>query len=310
MPQPSSSPSTVPSRPGDQLRAGFDLTAAMVIVGSSAVAGKLVLAGLPLFVAMALRFVVACLAAWPLLWWREGRLPRLSARTWGVFALQALCGVLVFNALLLLGLTRTGAARAGLITSLTPAVMALLAWVFLRERPSGRVLVGVACAVGALLALGLPEVLRGGGGGMSGTLGGDLLALGAVLGESCFLLLRKAVREPVSPLAASTIVSAFGLLYFLPGAAWQWGEVAWGAVGAGTWAVVAYYGLCVSVLAYVFWFRGIVAVDGQRAGVFTAVMPISAVGLSWLVLGEAPGLEALCALGLVLAGLWCIATAR
>ncbi|MGE4554511.1 MAG: DMT family transporter [Desulfovibrionaceae bacterium] len=306
---PQSSPSRSIPRPGSQLRAGFDLTAAMVIVGSSAVAGKLVLAGLPLFVAMALRFAVACAAAWPLLWWREGRLPRLAARTWGVFALQALTGVLVFNALLLLGLTRTGAGRAGLITSLTPAVMALLAWIFLRERPSGRVLAGVVCAVGALLVLAAPELGRAGA-SLAGSLGGDAMALGAVAGESCFLLLRKAVREPVSPLAASTIVSTFGLVYFLPGAAWQWGEVAWGAVGAATWAVVLYYGLFVSVLAYVFWFRGIVAVDGQRAGVFTAVMPVSAVGLSWLVLGEVPGLEALCALGLVLAGLWCIATAR
>lgn len=292
-------------------RAELDLVAAMVIVGSSTVAGKLVLVGLPLCTAMALRFVVACAVAWPLLLRREGRLPRLRARTWGVFALQALGGVLAFNALLLLGLERTGAGRAGLVTSLTPAVMALLAWLLLRERPSGRVLVGVACAVGALLALAGPELLRGGlSENLSGTLGGDLLALGAVTGEACFLLLRKAVHEPVSSLAASTIVSTFGLVFFLPGAVGEWGDVAWSTVGATTWLVVLYYGLFVSVLAYVLWFRGIVAVDGQRAGVFTAVMPLSAVGLSWLVLGETPGPAALVALGLVLIGLWCIATAR
>src|SRR5207245_10845406 len=56
---------------------------------------------------------------------------------------------------------------------------------------------------------------------------------------------------------------------------------------AWTWLALSYYGLVVTVLAFVLWARGLAVVPASTASVFTAVLPLSAVLLSYAVLGEA-----------------------
>lgn len=294
-----------PTPAAPPLGAYASLALAMVIVGSSVVAGKMLVAELPVQLASALRFACAALVLVPLLLAREGW-PRVSARSLAVMLAQAACGGLLFNVLLLQGLRSTSAGAAGIITSTTPAAMACIAFLVLGERPTRRALAGVALSVLGVAAINLHSVADGSGNPGSAALGGNLLVLGAVLAESLFLLLRKAVPEPLSPLAVSTLVTVFGLALFAPGAAVEARSFDFAAVGAASWATVAYYGLVVTVAAYLLWFRGVTRVGAGTAGIFTAVMPVSAVGLSALVLDEALGWGHLAGAGLVLAGIWCI----
>jgi drug/metabolite transporter (DMT)-like permease len=273
----------------------------MVLVGSSVVAGKILTTELPVFLASALRFALALAVLLPLLRLREGGLPRLSRRSWGLLALQALFGSFLFTVFLLYGLRLTSPGAAGVITSATPACMAVFSRLLLRERLGARRTLGIACAVAGLLAVNGPGLSgnAGGTGGASelfapgGALPGNLLVFGAVVAEALFLLIRKGVREPLSPLAAATAVSLFGLAWFALPAAWEAARLDWAGVSAAGWWAVVYYGLIVTVAAYLLWFAGIVRVDGAVAGAFTALMPVSAVGLSWLVLGLAPGASVL-----------------
>ena len=208
------------------------LTLAMIIVGSSAVAGSQMVAELPVHLASLLRFGLAALLLVPILYWREGGFPRLRLKTHVLLCLQSVCGSFLFTLLFLEGLRLTSPASAGIITSTTPACMAVIAWIFFHERPRRRVLAGVACSMGGILLVHL----AGASGHMDGTdtgssLYGNLLVMGAVFFESMFLLLRKQIREPLSPLAASTLgqslrryaLSAPGiggsLFFFLGGAA-------------------------------------------------------------------------------------------
>lgn len=283
-------------------RAWADLTLAMVIVGSSVVAGKYMIVELPIFLASALRFAFAAALIVPLQYIMEGW-PRVSRRSLCIMAAQAACGGFLFNVLLLSGLRTTTAAAAGIITSTTPAAMGLMGLVLMGERPTRRGLAGIVLAVGGVLAVNLHGIGDGLGGS---TLAGNMLVLGAVLAEAAFLLLRKTVPEPLSPLAVSTLMTVFGLVFFTPAALYQAQGFDFGAVGAGSWLTVAYYGVVVTVAAYLFWFSGVTQVSAQTAGVFTAVMPVSAVVLSALVLGEAITAGHLAGAGLVLGGIWCI----
>jgi drug/metabolite transporter (DMT)-like permease len=47
-----------------------------------------------------------------------------------------------------------------------------------------------------------------------------------------------------------------------------------------------YNGILLTVIAFLFWFRGVTRVPASAAAVFTGIMPISAVSLSYLVLNE------------------------
>eukprot|EP00828_Plagiopyla_frontata_P046123 TRINITY_DN8089_c0_g1_i3.p2 TRINITY_DN8089_c0_g1~~TRINITY_DN8089_c0_g1_i3.p2 ORF type:complete len:294 (-),score=123.20 TRINITY_DN8089_c0_g1_i3:872-1753(-) len=279
----------------------INLSLAMVLVGSSVVAGKVMVAELPVFLASALRFGLALCILVPLVWRREGGLPRISRRSWLIMGAQSLCGSFLFTVFLLYGLTHTGPSSAGIVTATTPACMGLLAWLFLREKPSGATGVGIVLSV-----LGVAVInLVGGRGGVSGDAPvlGNLMVLGAVVFESLFLLMRKSVPEPLSPLAVSTVISLFGLLWFLPMGVVEWVTTDLALVGLAGWLSVIYYGLFVTVAAYLFWFAGITKVPASTAGVFTAIMPMSALVLSVLVLGEPVGWPQLAGCGCVLGGI-------
>lgn len=287
-------------------KAYLSLIGAMLIVGSSVVIGKVVALRLPIFTALELRFLIALAAIWPILKRREGGLPSLTRRTWTLMLLQAAGGVLAFNVCLLYGLRLTDAASAGIITSATPAVMAVLAWVSLGDRPGPRVIAGIMAAVAGVMIINLSGTH--GVSPDSRTLLGNGLVFGAVCGEAVFLLLRRKVREPVSALATSTIMTGLGAILFLPLAILETLDSGLSAFASpSAWLLLIYYGLGITVLAYILWFRGIVAVPASRAGVVTAVMPVTAVALSWLCLGEPLGLPQLLGCGLVLAaiGLTC-----
>lgn len=287
------------SRP--PLGACLNLAMAMLLVGSSVAAGKFMILELPAHLASALRFACAALVIVPLTLFLEG-VPRLSARSWGILFVQAACGSYLFNVFLLAGLERTTAGAAGIITSTTPACMGLTALLFLGERPSRGALAGIALSVAGVLAVNLRHT-----GADAGALAGNALVLCAVMAETFFLLLRKRIHEPVSPLAVSAAMTVFGLLLFTPGALVQARGFDFAAVSAASWGVVAYYGLFVTVAAYLFWFSGVARVGAGTAGVFTAVMPVSALVLSALLLGETVTPGALAGCGLVLAGILCTA---
>ena len=277
---------------------------AMVIVGSSVVAGKIMIQELPVFQASALRFVLALAVLVPLLYAREGGFPRLSRRSVLLLAVQALFGSFLFTAFLLHGLRLTSPASAGIITSTTPAWMGLMAWLFLKDRPKPAALAGISLSVAGILAINMVSSSPGQTGPHAPW--GNLLVLGAVLFESLFLLLRKTVREPLSPLAASTLISLFGLLWFLAPALVETARCPLSGISATGWLSVAYYGLFVTVLAYLFWFAGITRVSASTAGVFTGLMPVSALALSALVLGEPLRFAHMAGCALVLAGILCI----
>ena len=290
--------------------ARLNLALAMIIVGSSVVAGKILVDELPVFLASAARFVLALAMLLPLLKVREGGLPRISGRSWAMLALQSLCGSFLFTVFLLYGLTLTTPASAGIITATTPACMGLMAWVFLGERPTRRILTGIGLSVAGIMAINLVSVSPQSAVLPADALLGNLLVLGAVLFESAFLLLRKTVPEPLTPLAVSTLISLFGLAWFLPFGVYEALSLDPASVTLTGWLTLGYYGVFVTVLAYLFWFAGITRVPASTAGVFTAIMPVSALLLSALVLDEPVGPAHLAGCGLVLGGIWNISRRR
>ncbi len=130
------------------------LTGAMIIVGSSIVVGKLVIVAFPPFLALSIRFAIGL----PLLLgltWRRGEFRRLKRSQLISIFLQALMGVFGFNVLLLFGLRSLSATDSGLITSTTPAAIAVLALLILRERLAAQEWLGVLFSVTGIMVVSL-----------------------------------------------------------------------------------------------------------------------------------------------------------
>lgn len=264
----------------------LNLSLAMIIVGSSVVFGKVIVKNFPVFLASGLRFAIASAVILPLYMKTEPRAPQLKNREWMILGIMAFCGQFIFTVLLLVGLKLTSAIEAGLITSTTPAAMTLVAVVFLRETLSVRQVVGVSLAVFGVLAVNglLPAFSSVETDGRH--LLGNLLVLGAVLGEAFFLLLRKTMAPALSSLAASTILCIMGCGLFLPFSLYQARYFPFSSVDAAGWWAILYFGAIFTVAAYMFWFKGVARVSGNTAGVFTALMPVSAVVLAAVFLNE------------------------
>ncbi|WP_126429009.1 DMT family transporter [Brevibacillus marinus] len=255
---------------------------AMAIVGSSVVVGKLIISSFPVFLASALRFMVASMILIPLLLRQEKQFPIIGFQDLLVLFLQALTGIFLFNVFLLYGLKYTNAMEAGIITSTLPAAIGLVSVIFLKERLSIKKGLGILFAVFGILLMNL----IGGEHGDRNAFLGTLLILGAVFGETLFITLGKLVANRLTPLTISTMMSIFGLLMFLPFAVYEAKNFDFATVGIGDWIYILYFGIVVTVLAFLLMYQGLAKVPASSAGVLTSVVPLSSVILSFLMLKE------------------------
>jgi drug/metabolite transporter (DMT)-like permease len=288
-------------------RAYLALAAAMTIVGSSVVSGKVMIESFPIFIASTLRFAIAVLLLVAIMTVRHHPFPLLSLKTHLILVLQAATGIVLFNALLLAGLERTTAAASGIITSATP-VMILLFSTVLGERLRFRPVLSIGIATAGLLVLNL---FGAGGSDATGNhLLGGLLVLGAVIGEALYTILGKAVSGGLAPLAQTLWVSLYGLAMFIPFALWELPGFDLAQTRASGWAAVVYSAVLVTVVAFSLWFYGLQRVPANRAGIFTGMIPVSAVILAAFMLHERIGWPHVFGIGCVLVAIALIASER
>jgi drug/metabolite transporter (DMT)-like permease len=275
------------------------LSLAMVTVGTTVIASKLIAAGLQPFIATALRFAVALPLFVVLMQATRTPWPRLKKREWLLLLLQAGAGSVGYTTLLISGLRYTSAANAGVVIGTLPIVSAMIAVVVLGERPQRALLVAIMLAAGGVAAITLTPGDNAGGSPAASLPLGNALILGAVVCEGIFILLNKRLDTPIPPLAQSTLMTGFGLLVSLPAALieapWR-GEAPTGAITA-----VIYYALVPTVGGFVAWYQGAARVSGAEASLFTAVAPVSAVLLAAIVLDEAVTSGQVLGVGCVLA---------
>lgn len=262
------------------------LAIAMTTVGASAVLGKRLAAEIPVGIGSALRFGIATLLFAPLLLLAGGP-PRLGRGDLGLLALQSFFGVFGFALFWLHGLRLTGAAAAGIVASTTPAVVGLVSWLLLRDRLGRRQILGIALAMGGVAAITLA-----GPGGAAGPnpLLGNLLVLGAVVGEALFFALGKKSGARLPPLTIAAAVTAIAFALFLPLALVEARGFDPGAVSGGAWAAVALYAVGPTVIGYSLAYRALAVLPTTTVGLFGAIVPVVAVLLAAALLGEPVGL--------------------
>ncbi len=275
------------------------LITSMLLVGSNVGIGKSIVEYVPVPLFALLRFVIAMAVLWPLL--RIAKLRRVKRDEWLNLFLQALFGTFGFTLLMLNGVQRTSAVAAGVITSTIPAVVALLSWLILKERPNGRALASIALAIAGVVVINLAHVDASARGETSFT--GNLMVLGAVCCESLYIILSRRLTQTLAPIDICAYTHMFGLLLMLPLGATALVDFDYRAVPPGVWTLVLWYGLSASIFSFWLWMKGIRHVPGSLAGVFSAVLPVAAAIYGITFLGERPTLAHGVALACVIAGI-------
>jgi drug/metabolite transporter (DMT)-like permease len=279
------------------------LTLAMVMVGSTVIASKVISNGLPPFTATALRFAIAFPLFLVLMRMTGTALPVLTRRDWIILVIQAAAGSVGYTTLLISGLRLSSAADAGVIIGTLPVVSAAIAILVLGERPQRILLFAIALAAAGVLAI----VFRAPAGGVH-SMPGNALVFGAVICEGLFILLNKRLKTGVPPLALSALMTGIGLAAASIPALLELPSVSM-ITSASLWAVL-YYALVPTVGGFVLWYAGAARVSGAEASLFTAVAPVSALLLAVLLLGEQVEWNQVLGIACVLSAVLCLGWPR
>ena len=282
-----------------RLRAYLLLALSMSLVGSYVALSKPLVAALPVLLLAWLRFGIGVLAMPHWLCKPPDEPPMTSAIRKLVF-LESFLGNFLFSICMLYGVSMTSAVSAGVILASIPAVVALMSWLFLRERISLRVWSAIACAalgIGLLASAG-PQVEA-----QVSSLWGNALVFGAVVCEAAYAVIGKKLTGALSAKRITALINLWGFALMTPMGLYLALHFDFGGVALSSWLLLLFYALAASVGTVWLWMTGLKSVPAAKAGVFTVMLPISAALVGVLVLGEAlRGLQWL-AFGIALFGL-------
>jgi len=277
----------------------FCLALAMAIVGAYVGFSKALVVIFPVFLLAWLRFAIAAVAMAPWLRRPANEQP-LDARTHRLLFLESFFGNFLFSICMLAGVYRSSALAAGVIMAAIPAVVATLSWALLGERPGGRVMLGIACAIAGIALVAFARDAEGEL--ASGSLLGALLLLGAAFCEALYVVLGKKLSARVGPKRISALINLWGLALVTPLALWLLPGFAWNVIPQQSYVLLVVYAISASVLTVWLWMTGLKHVPASSAGVFTVFLPISAATVGVMFLGEQVTLAQAAAFALALIG--------
>lgn len=267
--------------------------------GATWIAAKVAVAEAPPLSVASWRFCLATLPLGIALVRREGW-PRWTAADFAAFAALGLTGIFAYNLCFLYALKQVEAGRGALVTAMIPALVALADWLFFHVPMTRRKALGVALALGGcLFVVGRGDPLRL----ISGELGsGELMLFGTALSWVSYTLISRHYGRRYSPLAMTTGACLAGWVMLTACALVEGSLFAAFAAGWRGWSGISFLGLFGTALAFTWYSAAINTLGSTRASAFINLVPVFAVLLGAVLLGERLGAGTLAGGAAVIAG--------
>lgn len=271
------------------------LVLATCLMGSSFVAGKVLLDRVPPLPLVAWRFLAAAAALLPLAL-KDGLLPPRGS--WGGVAAVGLLQTTTVMGLLFLALETISASAASILLFTAPIWVAIFARALLGERLRAAQGVGLVLGVaGVTMAIGKV--------GETGRLAGNLLALGSAFAFAGAAIVAKRLPAPVpaSTLAFwQMLVGSLVLLAIAEAAGQDWP----GGLTKAEWGWFVWLAVPASSGSFGLWFLALQWGGAARTSAFLFLAPLFTVLIAAAVLGERLGAVQTAGGVLVGAALWLV----
>lgn len=279
-----------------QTRSMLLLLVATTVWGSTFVVTKELVGLWPPFTLALARVGSGTLMLMPLAIARHRRGTRLP---WGTIWLMGLLGVTLYYLLFNLAMVYISASQGALVQASIPAMTALVAVVWLRERATAVRWLGIALSVGGVL------IVFSGNGADPGksTLAGNFLMFASVVCWALYTALAKRVAN-FETLVITTCVTGTGTLLLVPFSAYEIVSTGLQPLPITGWMGVLYLGGVASGLAYVLYNASLRHLDAGAVGVYTNLIPVVGVLTGVAFLGEPLSLRAIVGGAVVMLGVW------
>ena len=265
----------------------------MACFGSATPVSRIVGRSFPVWLGSMTRMIVAAAVLAPLVWWRRRRHDQSSL--WRTvrsmetadrlrLAAVGVVGTFAFTAFMLIGMREAPGAVGAVVMATTPAVTAVASVLFLGDQLTKWKSLAIALAVAGVVIVNL----FGSTGSSSGDLVliGSLLVFAAVCCEATYTLVGMRLSADLDPMSLTLLAALVAIVAFSPLAIWDLVGFDWAAPSTSEWIGALWWGAGTMALGSVLWFMGNRNVSGTTASVFMGVMPISALVLSYILLGE------------------------
>ena len=229
------------------------------------------------------RWAIALVIILPFAWRHLRRDAPVIRANWKMLLVLGALGIGAFNTLLYTGLQETTALNAMLLQSGQPALILFLGAIFMGDSTAPRQIVGAAIALAGVLwiiARGNIDVL----GTLSFNEGDLVIGLAVCLWAIYAVMLRH--RPAIHPLSLFTVTLVVGIVGIAPVYALELSSDRYVVLQKESLLAIGYVSIFPSVLAYLFFNRGVELIGSAGTGMYMNIMPIMGAGLAIVFLGE------------------------
>ncbi len=235
---------------------------------------------------------------------RELRLP--TAHEALILGLLGFQGIFFHQGIQAVAMKTAGAGNANWMMVASPAVVAVLGWLFLKEKISRRAAAGLVLAsAGVALVLAAGTVKETAESASFGSWG-DWLMLASVLNWGVYLVIsRRLLKYDMSP--SFSIFWELVFASFFAFIATLAGGTDYSVIPhftAGTWTAIIFLGALSSGLAYLFWYKALAAIPAAKLTVYQFLQPVAGMVISNLLLGERYTIWLVIGAAMITAGIW------
>jgi drug/metabolite transporter (DMT)-like permease len=232
------------------------------------------------FTGASFRYLVALLFMVPMMLFKDSKAFKVTRKQFIQLALLGFTGIFAYSFFFFTGLRMVKASHGALIVALNPVLVMLISSLFGKERISGIKVMGLLLSLtGTAIVIARGDIMDL----FTMFTWGDALMLGCPISWAFYTYFAKDALKFSTPLQASTWAILTGMMFIILFVPFEPFPV---YVDWTVWLAIVYLGICGSVLGFVWYYEGIKAIGPLKTSAFNNLIPIFAMLLSVILLGE------------------------
>ena len=196
----------------------------------------------------------------------------------------SILGVTVFNSFTYIALQSTLVINASLMASITPLLIILFSWIFLKTNTSLFQFIGITLSIIGVSCI----ILRGNFNNLFilEFNPGDIWMLIAVICWALYSVLLKKLDSNLPQITTLTVMIFFGIIFIFPFYVVESFNHGFLPNKLSDFLMIIYVAIFAGIFSFIFWNKGVLIIGANRAGVFLHLIPLFSAIWAIFILGE------------------------